>query len=62
MAALEKRGITNRGETALKDAALKWLDKKANKDYFNTLIAEEQYAWTFGGHDVDACLLYTSSG
>ena len=62
MAALEKRGITNRGETALKDAALKWLDKKANKDYFNTLIAEEQYAWTFGGHDVDTVIERLQNG
>ena len=47
MSALEKNGITNRGEVSLRDAALKWLEKKANRDYFNTLIAEEQYAWTF---------------
>lgn len=56
MAALEKHGITNRGEASLRDAALKWLEKKANRDYFNTLIAEEQYAWTFGGNDVDAVI------
>jgi len=56
MFALEKNGITNRGEASLRDAALKWLEKKANRDYFNTLIAEEQYAWTFGGNDVDAVI------
>ena len=56
MSALEKNGITNRGEASLRDAALKWLEKKANRDYFNTLIAEEQYAWTFGGNDVDAVI------
>lgn len=56
MSALEKHGITNRGEASLRDAALKWLKKKANRDYFNTLIAEEQYAWTFGGNDVDAVI------
>ena len=56
MSALEKHGITNRGEVSLRDAALKWLEKKANRDYFNTLIAEEQYAWTFGGNDVDAVI------
>lgn len=56
MSALEKHGITNRGEASLRDAALKWLEKKANRDYFNTLIAEEQYAWTFGGNDVDAVI------
>ena len=56
MSALEKHGITNRGEASLRDAALKWLEKKANRDYLNTLIAEEQYAWTFGGNDVDAVI------
>lgn len=56
MSALEKNGITNRGEASLRDAALKWLEKKANRDYFNTLIAEEQYAWTFGGNDVGAVI------
>lgn len=56
MSALEKNGITNRGEASLRDAALKWLEKKANHDYFNTLISEEQYAWTFGGNDVDAVI------
>lgn len=56
MSALEKNGITNRGEASLRDAALKWLEKKANHDYFNTLIAEEQYAWNFGGNDVDAVI------
>ncbi len=56
MSALEKNGITNRGEVSLRVAALKWLEKKANRDYFNTLIAEEQYAWTFGDNDVDAVI------
>lgn len=53
MSALEKHGITNRGEASLRDAALKWLEKKANKDYFNTLIAEEQYIRTFNGNNVE---------
>lgn len=56
MSALEKHGIENRGESSLRDAALKWLEKKANRDYFNTLISEDQYAWTFGGSDVDAII------
>lgn len=56
MSALEKHGITNRGEVALRDAALKWLEKKANRDYFDTLISEEQYAWTFGGNDVEVII------
>lgn len=62
MSALEKNGITNRGEASLRDAALKWLEKKANRDYLNTLIAEEQYAWTFGGQDVDAVIDRLQSG
>ena len=47
MSALEKNGITNRGEASLRDAALKWLEKKANHDYFNTLIAEEEICMDF---------------
>ncbi|WP_373241162.1 hypothetical protein [Mediterraneibacter gnavus] len=62
MSALEKNGITNRGEASLRDAALKWLEKKANHDYFNTLIAEEQYAWTFGGNDVDTVIERLQNG
>ena len=62
MAALEKNGITNRGEASLRDAALKWLEKKANRDYFNTLIAEDQYAWTFGGNDVEAVIERLQNG
>lgn len=53
MAALQAHGIENHGEVSLKDAALKWLEKKANRDYFNNLISEEQYAWHFGGESVD---------
>lgn len=62
MSALEKNGITNRGEASLRDAALKWLEKKANRDYFNTLIAEEQYAWTFGGNDVETVINRLQNG
>lgn len=62
MSALEKHGIENRGETSLRDAALKWLEKKANRDYFNTLISEEQYAWTFGGSNVDAIIEHLKNG
>lgn len=62
MAALEKNGITNRGEASLRDAALKWLEKKANRDYFNTLIEEEQYAWNFGGNGVDAVIERLQNG
>ena len=49
MSALDAHGIENHGEASLKDAALKWFEKKASRDYFDQLISEEQYAWKFGG-------------
>lgn len=52
--ALKSHGINNRGESALRGAALKWLEEKdANREYFNSLIHEEKYMWTFGGNDVE---------
>ena len=63
--ALEKRGIENRGEASLKDAALKWFDEKeANRRYFNDLIHEEKYCWDFGGKSADevAAALRESTG
>lgn len=62
MNALEKHGIANRGEASLRDAALKWLEKKANRDYFDNLISEEEYAWTFGGDSVDAIIERLQNG
>lgn len=62
MAALQAHGIENHGEASLKDAALKWLDKKANRDYFNSLISEEQYAWHFGGESVDTIVKNLQTG
>lgn len=62
MAALAAHGIDNHGEASLKDAALKWLEKKASRDYFDQLIAEEQYAWKFGGENVDAIIEKLKSG
>lgn len=56
MNALKVHGLENHGEASLKEAALKWLEKDANKVYFNSLIHEEQYAWAFGGEDVDALI------
>lgn len=54
MDALHKRGIENKGNASLKDAAIKWLEEKdANKQYFNSLIQEETYKWAFGGESVD---------
>ncbi len=54
--ALAAHGIENRGEASLRDAALKWFEKAANRKYFDELIREEEYAWTFGGEGVDAVI------
>ena len=56
MSALSAHGIENHGEASLKDAALKWFEKKASRDYFDQLISEEQYAWKFGGEKVDTII------
>lgn len=53
MAALKAHGIENRGDASMKDAFLKWLEKAGSKNYFNDLISQEQYAWTFSGVQVD---------
>lgn len=62
MNALAAHGIENHGEASLKDAALKWFEKKASRDYFNELIGEEQYAWTFGGQKVDDIIAQLENG
>lgn len=62
MNALADHGIENQGEVSLKDAALKWFEKKANSDYFNELISEEQYAWKFGGQKVDSIIYQLQNG
>jgi hypothetical protein len=56
MSALDEHRLENHGETSLKEAALKWLEKDANKDYFNKLIHEDEYAWVFGGEDVSTVI------
>ena len=56
MSALAAHGLENHGEASLRDAALSWLEKEANRNYFGALIAEEEYAWKFGGEDVDAIM------
>lgn len=56
MKALEKNGLENHGEESLKDAALKWFDKEANKVWFNTLMQEDAYAWAFGGVNIDTII------
>lgn len=62
MTALEENDLENHGEESLKDATLSWLDKQANRDYFNTLIHEEKYAWNFGGENVDVIIENLKSG
>ena len=62
MGALAAHGIENHGEASLRDAALKWFEKKASRDYFDDLISEEQYAWKFGGQKVDAIIAQLESG
>lgn len=56
MKALEKNGLENHGEESLKDAALKWFDKEANRVWFNTLMQEDAYAWAFGGVNIDTII------
>ncbi len=56
MRALEAHHIENHGEASLKDAALKWLEKPANREYFEKLISEEKYAWTFGGQKIESII------
>ena len=56
MEALKKHNIENRGESALKDAAIAWLEDKVNRDYFASLIAKEEFAWTFKGKTAEEIL------
>ena len=60
--ALKKHNIENRGESALKDAAIAWLEKKANRDYFSSLIAEEKYAWNFSEKSVEKIIQSLQQG
>ena len=52
-AALREHNIENRGESALRQAAIDWLEEKeANRIYFDSLIQEDKYMWDFGGRHV----------
>lgn len=62
MTALAAHGIENHGEASLRDAALKWFEKEASRNYFDQLIAEEQYAWKFGGQKVNAIIDQLKNG
>lgn len=63
MKALEEAGIQNKGNNALKEAAISWLSDKHNKNFFNSLVTEK-YVHLFGGDDADAVIdkLKTFSG
>ena len=48
--ALQESGCTYMGESALKDATLQWLSVPRNKNYFKSIIEEEDY---FSGQSAD---------
>lgn len=62
MAALDKHGLKNHGEESLREATLKWLEKDANRSYFNMLMQEAEYAWAFGGEDVSKLIQKLEDG
>ena len=62
MQALADHGITNRGEASLKGATLKWLEKESNRDWFDKLIKEDEYAWEFGGRDIESVIETLKNG
>lgn len=62
MAALREKGIANHGEAAMRDAFLEWIKTPANRDYFNSMIRTEKYAWTFGGQTVDSVVRQLQTG
>lgn len=53
MAALRANGIENQGDASMRDAFLAWLERPGSKEYFNTLIQTEKYAWDFSGMTVN---------
>ena len=62
MSALAMHGVENHGEASLRDAALKWFEKEASRNYFDQLIQEEQYVWKFGGEKVDKIIEKLQNG
>ena len=62
MLALKKHNITNLGLSALKDAAITWLEDKLNRNYFASLIAKEEFAWTFKSKTADEILTDLNQG
>ncbi len=53
---------SSKSEGALKQAALKWLEKKANRDYLGQLINEDKYSWGFINKDIDEIISRLNNG
>lgn len=53
--ALIENGIKNKGNSALREAAIKWLSQSWAKDAINSLI-QEKYSELFGGDNVDVII------
>lgn len=53
--ALIENGIKNKGNSALREAAITWLSQSWAKDAMNSLI-QEKYSELFGGDDVDVII------
>ena len=53
MTSLRENGIENEGDLSMLKSFLAWLEKPGSREYFNTLIHTEKYAWDFSGMSVD---------
>lgn len=53
MAALDENGIENQGSASMKDSFLEYISKPINRNYFDSLIKEDDYAWEFPEMSVD---------
>lgn len=62
MAALKANGIENHGDASMKDAFLRWVENPVNRDYFEALIHQEKYAWTFAGATAQGVVERLSTG
>lgn len=62
MAALRANGIENQGDASMKDAFLRWMESTVNRDYFEALIRQEKYAWTFNGASAQSVIERLTTG
>lgn len=62
MDALKTHNIENKGEAALRDSAIEWLEDKENREYFAKKIAKEEFAWTFKGKNAEEILTDLKQG